>query len=59
MAEVAAGIDAADLDDLVGDGAEESAIVRGDEIAEGRGPQQSLQPEDAGQVEMVGRLIEQ
>ena len=31
----------------------------GDEVAERGGPQQPFQPDDAGQVEMVGRLVEQ
>ena len=33
-AEVPAGVDAADLDDLVGDGPEERPVVGGDEVAE-------------------------
>ena len=57
--ERAAGIDAADLDDLVGDGAQERAVVRGDEVAERRGAQQPFEPDDAGQVEVVGRLVQQ
>ena len=31
----------------------------GDEVAEGGGAQQPFQPDDAGQVEVVGRLVEQ
>ena len=33
--------------------------MRGDQVAERRGPQQSLQPDDARQIEVVGRLVEQ
>ena len=58
-AEVAAGVDAADLDHLVGDGPQERPVVRGDQVAERGGPQQPLQPDDARQVEVVGRLVEQ
>ena len=58
-AEVAAGVDAADLDDLVGDGPQERPVVGGDEVAERGGPQQPFQPDDARQVEVVGRLVEQ
>ena len=58
-AEVAAGVDAADLDHLVGDRPQERPVVGGDEVAERGGPQQPLQPDDARQVEMVGRLVEQ
>ena len=58
-AEVAAGVDAVDLDDLVGDGPQERPVVGGDDVAERGGPQQPFQPDDAGQVEVVGRLVEQ
>ena len=58
-AEVAAGVDPADLDHLVGDGPQERPVVGGDEVAERRGAQQAFQPDDARQVEVVGRLVEQ
>ena len=58
-AEEAARIDAVDLDHLVGDRAQERPVVGGDQVAEGGSPQQPLQPDDAGQIEMVGRLVEQ
>ena len=58
-AEKAAGIDAIDLDYLVSDRPEKCSIVRGDQVAERSSTQQPLQPDDAWQVEMIGRLVEQ
>ncbi len=55
----AARIDAADLHHVAGNCAQKSPIVGGDQVAERRRPEQPLQPDDAGQIEVVGRLIEQ
>jgi ABC-type cobalamin/Fe3+-siderophores transport system ATPase subunit len=57
--EAAAGVSPIDLDDLVGDRSQKRSVVGDDHAAEGGGPQEALQPDDAGQVEVVGRLVEQ
>ena len=54
-----AWIDPAHLDDLVGRRPQERPVVRGDQIAEWGGPQQPLQPRDARQIEVIGRLVQQ
>ena len=58
-AEETTGIDAIDLDYLVGHCPEKGAIVRGDQVAESSLTQQPLQPDNARQVEMIGRFVEQ
>jgi hypothetical protein len=65
MAEVAfdaqqtVGIDAIQLDDLAGSGFEEVAVVADGDGGEGGTAQQFFKPLDAGQVEVVGGLVEQ
>ena len=56
-AEDAARIDAADLDHVVRDGPQEGSIMRGHEVAEGRGAQEFFEPDHAGKVEVIGRFV--
>ena len=58
-AQEAVRIDAAQFDHLVGDVLEEVAVMADDDGGERCVLQQLLQPCDASEVEMVGRLVEQ
>ena len=58
-AEIALGIDAVELDDLVGDVFEKIAIVADDDEGERRVHEQLFEPENAFEIQMVGRFVEQ
>ena len=52
-------MDAVDLDHALGDGLEEPAVVADHQIREALGAEQGLEPDDAGEVEVIGRLVEE
>src|SRR5581483_8426366 len=58
-AEVASRKSAIDFDHFIGNGSQEGTIVRGNQVAERRGTEQTFQPANAGEIEMIGWLIQQ
>ena len=54
-----AGVDPADFEDLIGDRSQECPVVGRHQVAERGSTQESFQPDDAGQVEVVGRFVEE
>ena len=54
-----AGVDSADFQDLVGDRSQECPVVSRHEVAERGSTQESFQPDDAGQIEVIGWFVEE
>jgi hypothetical protein len=59
VAEIAVGIGPVELDDSIGDVFQEVAVVADEDEGEIRLAEEGFEPEDAFEIEMVGRLIEE
>ncbi len=59
VARVSTQVPAVELDDPQRDRVEEAPVVRDDQYAAGERKQRLFQPFDRGEIEMVGRLVEQ
>src|SRR5258705_494528 len=59
VARIRAQVSAVELDDPQRDRIEEAPVVRDEQHAAGKGKQRLFQPFDRGEIEMVGRLVEE
>ncbi len=57
--EIARRVDLVDFQNLVGHRAQKGTVVCRHQVTEIRRAQQALQPQDAGEIQMVGRFVQQ